>query len=48
MEQYSQVYFSLTEGQIIVSSNGGIIPFVDGQDTQCYNYSLPYAFIRVP
>ena len=28
--------------------DGGIIPFNNAQDTQCYNYSLPYSFDRVP
>lgn len=32
---------------VIISSNG-IVPLVDGQDSQCYNYTLPYAFIHVP
>ena len=32
---------------IIISSNG-IVPLVDAQDSQCYNYSLPYSFTNVP
>lgn len=28
--------------------NGGIIPIYDGEDSQCYNYTLPYAFQTVP
>lgn len=35
-------------GQIIASFNGGIVPLIEGQDSQCYNYSLPYAFTRSP
>lgn len=44
---YSGKYL-LYLGQVIVAVNGGIVPLTNGQDTQCYNYSLPYAFIRVP
>jgi len=38
---------TVISGTIIVSANG-IIPLIDGQDSQCYNYSLPYAFTKVP
>lgn len=35
------------QGTLVASSNG-IVPLVEGQDSQCYNYSLPYAFMKVP
>ena len=35
------------EGTIIVANNG-LVPLVDGQDSQCYNYSLPYPLNDVP
>ena len=44
---YSGIY-SLYSGQIITGFNGGIVPLIEGQDSQCYNYSLPYAFSREP
>ncbi len=34
--------------QVIIALGGGTIPIQDGLDTQCYNYSLPYAFNYVP
>ena len=44
---YSGIYL-FHQGQVIVGHEGGIVPLVNSQDSQCYNYSLPYAFIRVP
>ena len=41
-------YLSCNSDQIIAAFNGGIIPLYDGEDSQCYNYSLPYAFSTVP
>ena len=35
------------QGTIIVANNG-LVPLVDGQDSQCYNYSLPYPLNNVP
>lgn len=35
------------KGTIIVGGNG-LVPLVDGQDSQCYNYSLPYPLNNVP
>ena len=34
--------------RITVAEQKGIVPLVRGQDVQCYNYSLPYPFARVP
>ena len=34
-------------GTIIVANNG-LVPLIDGQDSQCYNYSLPYPLNNVP
>ena len=48
MGQFIQVVHRINVGTIIASPNGGIVPLVDGQDSQFYNYSLPYAFVRVP
>lgn len=44
---YSSIIF-IYSAQIIASLDGGVIPFTDGQDSVCYNYSLPYAFNTVP
>ena len=38
-------YFDV--GTIMIAGNG-IVPLVPGQDSQCYNYSLPYAFLSIP
>lgn len=39
---------SFNSAQVIISNLNGLVPLIDGQDTQCYNYSLPYRFARVP
>ena len=31
-----------------MSNQRGLVPLVDDQDVQCYNYSLPYKFARIP
>ena len=31
-----------------MSNYQGLLPLVNGQDIQCYNYSLPYKFSRIP
>jgi len=39
---------SVISARITIGKIRGIIPFVKGQDVQCYNHSLPYSFARVP
>ena len=41
-------YDNHNSAQIVAALDGGVIPLSDGEDTQCYNYSLPYAFNTVP
>ena len=41
-------YFFFYSARITIAEVRGIIPFVKGQDVQCYNHSLPYSFARVP
>lgn len=40
------LYFNL--GQVIAALGGGSVPLLEGVDTQCYNYSLPYHFQSAP
>ena len=39
---------SVFSAKIIVSNQRGLVPLNKGQDVQCYNFSLPYKFARVP
>ena len=41
-------YLFFNSARITIGKIRGIIPFVKGQDVQCYNHSLPYSFARVP
>ena len=34
--------------RIVAAFNGGVIPINEAEDSQCYNYSFPYAFKNVP
>ena len=45
---YSQVSPHIYLAQIIISNRNGLVPLHHGEDTQCYNYTLPYRFARVP
>lgn len=45
---FIQVYPFQIVGQIIAALNTGSVPLLEGIDTQCYNYSLPYEFQSVP
>lgn len=47
MVQCIQVGELLNLGTIMIAGDG-IVPLVPGQDSQCYNYSLPYAFLTIP
>ena len=44
----SGTHFLFIIARIIISSRNGLIPLTDGIDSQCYNYTLPYTFARVP
>ena len=48
MDLLYQVLILSKLARITIAEQRGIIPLVKGQDVQCYNYSLPYAFARVP
>ena len=41
-------YFFIHPARITIADQKGIVPLIRGQDVQCYNYSLPYPFARVP
>ena len=41
-------YFTFNSGRITISESKGIVQLTRGVDVQCYNYSLPYAFAKVP
>ena len=41
-------YFLIHLARITIADQKGIVPLIRGQDVQCYNYSLPYSFARVP
>jgi hypothetical protein len=38
----------INTARITVAEQRGLIPLAQGQDVQCYNYSLPYKFGSVP
>ena len=39
---------SVFSAKIIVSNQRGLVPLNKGQDVQCYNFTLPYKFARIP
>ena len=41
-------YYIINLGRIKVASKNSLVPFVRGQDVQCYNYTLPYQFAKIP
>lgn len=41
-------YCTLYSARITVAQQQSLVTLVQGTDTQCYNYSLPYAFATVP
>ena len=41
-------YCILYSARITVAQQQSLVTLVQGTDTQCYNYSLPYAFVSVP
>ena len=42
------LFAPISIGRISIAESKGLIPLVEGQDVQCYNYSLPYSFASVP
>lgn len=46
--QHPLRYSGPNSAHIIAALDGGLISISDGEDTQCYNYSLPYSFNTVP
>ena len=48
METLFQVYAEINLGNIVAAFNGGVIPLYESQESACYNFSLPYAFLNIP
>lgn len=48
MDLLSPVTHAVMKGRITVAERTSLVPFRRGQDVQCYNYSLPYQFSKVP
>ena len=45
---YPFKYFLFYQARITFAQERSVIPYVKGQDVQCYNYTLPYPFANVP